>query len=74
MRSLSLWDSRLTNFDGKTVTDAEITDKTGVIDFAAYEKNLANAITLNPNLYQEGVSLAYARKGSYAKDGQKALD
>lgn len=74
MNELGLLDARLTDFDGKKSTPATITDKTGVIDFAAYEKNLANAITLNPNLYQEGISLAYARKGSYAKDGQKALD
>jgi hypothetical protein len=74
MQSLSLWDSRLTDFDGKTATDAPLTDKTGIIDFAAYEKHLADAITLSPDLYREGMNLAYARKGSYAKDSQKALD
>ena len=49
MDALKLWDSRLTDFDGQESKPVKIiTDKTGVIDFAAYEENLATAITLNP--------------------------
>jgi hypothetical protein len=72
LRDLGIYDARLTNFDG---TDAPIKEgKTGVIDFNTYTRNLSIAANKNPDLYQKGMNLAYARKGSYEIDGQKALE
>ena len=71
LTTLGLWESRMTNYKGENITNNA---KAGIFDMDTYSKNLQLLKDEAPDLYKEGMNFAYARKGSYFIDSDKAID
>jgi hypothetical protein len=62
--------SQITDVYGESINN----EHAGAINFNAYLKNISSLKRTNPDLFKEGMRLAYAHKGSNSIDGSRALE